>query len=164
MFTVSNTSPLLNLAIINHLHLVKKQLQTVLIPNAVFTELRVDENLPGSAALKAALDQGWLIVQPVKNKAIVQLLRRDLDQGESEAIALAMDTNADLILLDEKEGRRIARSLDLTITGILGILLKGWRDGDVTSMPNLIAALRNQAHFHISLNLEREILQKIDKI
>jgi len=164
MLTVSNTSPLLNLAIINHLHLGEKQLQTVLIPNAVFTELRVDKNLPGSAALKAALDQGWLTVQPVKNQAIVQLLRRDLDQGESEAIALGIETNADLILLDEKEGRRIARSLGLTTTGILGILLKGWHNGDVPSMPNLIDALRNQAHFHISPNLEREILQKIDTI
>lgn len=161
MLTVSNTSPLLNLAIIDHLHLVKQQFQTLYIPEAVFIELRVNENLSGSSRLKIAIEEEWLKVKSVNNKPLIQLLRRELDQGESEAIALAIELEADLILLDEKEGRRIARSMDLTVTGILGIVLKSWHNGMVESIPELIIALRTQANFHISPALESKILQDI---
>lgn len=161
MLTVSNTSPLLNLAIVDHLFLPEKQFQTVYIPEAVLAELRVNEDLKGSNHLKAALEKGWLKVQPVQNKALVQLLRRELDQGESEAIALAIEKQADLILLDEKEGRRIARTLNLKITGILGIAIKAWQQGDLESMPAFIQQLRTQAGFHISPNLEQQILAQI---
>lgn len=131
MLTVSNTSPLLNLAIIDHLHLVKHQFHELYIPEAVFTELRIEENLPGCNQLKIAIKEEWLKVRSVNNKLLIQLLRRDLDQGESEAIALAIELEADLILLDEKEGRRTARSMDLSVTVILGIALKAWRNGMV---------------------------------
>jgi predicted nucleic acid-binding protein len=161
MLTVSNTSPLLNLAIIDHLSLPEKQFQTVYIPEAVLAELRVNENLNGSNHLKAALEKGWLKVQPVQNKAFVKLLRRELDQGESEAIALAIEKQADLILLDEKEGRRIARTLNLRITGILGIAIKAFQNGDLESMSEFIQKLRTQAHFHVSPSLEQQILAKI---
>jgi predicted nucleic acid-binding protein len=160
MLTVSNTSPLLNLAIIDHLSLLEKQFQTVYVPESVLAELRVNENLNGSNHLKVALEKGWLKVQPVQNKAFVQLLRRELDQGESEAIALAIEKQADLILLDEKEGRRIARTLNLKITGILGIAIKASQNGDLESISEFIQTLRTQAHFHISPSLEREILAK----
>ncbi|MEY2984506.1 MAG: hypothetical protein RLZZ568_1123 [Cyanobacteriota bacterium] len=161
MLTVSNTSPLLNLAIIDCLHLVKKQFQRVYIPEAVFTELKVNENLPGSSSLRNAIQEEWLTVRNPTNEPLIQLLRRELDQGESEAIALALKLNADLILLDEKEGRRIARSLKLNITGILGIALKAWQEGEIKSMSELIKALRTQANFHISPALERKILEDI---
>lgn len=161
MLTVSNTSPLLNLAIIDHLSLPEKQFQTVYIPEAVLAELRVNENLNGSNHLKAALEKGWLKVQPVQNKAFVTLLRRELDQGESEAIALAIEKQADLILLDEKEGRRIARTLNLKITGILGIAIKAFQNGDLESMSEFIQILRTQAHFHVSPSLEQQILAQI---
>lgn len=162
MLTVSNTSPLLNLAIIDHLSLPEKQFQTVYIPEAVLAaELRVNENLNGSNHLKAALEKGWLKVQPVQNQAFVKLLRRELDQGESEAIALAIEKQADLILLDEKEGRRIARTLNLRITGILGIAIKAFQNGDLESMSEFIQKLRTQAHFHVSPSLEQQILAKI---
>jgi hypothetical protein len=161
MLTVSNTSPLLNLAIIDHLSLPEKQFQTVYIPEAVLAELRVNENLNGSNHLKAALEKGWLKVQPVQNKAFIKLLRRELDQGESEAIALAIEKQADLILLDEKEGRRIARTLNLRITGILGIAIKAFQNGDLESMSEFIQKLRTQAHFHVSPSLEQQILAQI---
>ena len=163
MLTVSNTSPLLNLAIINRLDLLEKQFKTIYIPEAVLTELRVEENLQGSLYLKAAIDKQWLQVKAVTNKPLVQLLQRELDRGESEAIALAIEIQADLILLDEREGRRIARSLDLNITGILGIALKGYRQGDIESIPDFIQALRTQAYFHISSALEQKILREIEK-
>jgi predicted nucleic acid-binding protein len=103
MPVVSNTSPLLNLAIIDHLFLLPQQFGPVLIPQAVLAELKVNQALPGSNALRTALNEGWLIPQSVSNKALVSLLRQELHQGESEAIALAVEVSAEKILLDEKE-------------------------------------------------------------
>ena len=161
MLTVSNTSPLLNLAIINHLHLIEQQFTEVYIPEAVLAELKVNENLLGSRHLKNALTKKWIKVESVKNKALVKLLRRELDQGESEAIALAIEKQADLILLDEKEGRRIARTLNLKITGILGIAIKAHKNGELKSMTNFIHRLRSQAGFHLSSPLEQRILKEV---
>ena len=94
MPVISNTSPLLNLAIIDHLFLLPEQFGQIYIPPAVFTELKINQDLPGSRALEAAVNQGWLISQAVENTLLVNLLRRDLHQGESEAIALAVECSA----------------------------------------------------------------------
>jgi predicted nucleic acid-binding protein len=58
MLVVSNTSPLLNLAIINHLSLMQQQFNKIIISNAVFSELRINENLPGSQQLQEAITAG----------------------------------------------------------------------------------------------------------
>ncbi len=164
MPVVSNTSPLLNLAIINHLALMKQQFGEIIIPEGVLKELRTDENLPGSQQLREAIAEGWLIVTPVENQALVQLLRRELDRGESEAIALGIQLNADWLLLDEREGRRIARTLGLNLTGIIGIILRAWRQGQVSSVKELINQLRDQANFHIAANLEQQILRETNEL
>ncbi len=95
MLVISNTSPLLNLAIINRLHLIREQFTEITIPSVVLKELRIDENLPGSPQLKEAFDTSWIKVKAVENEAFVQLLRRELDEGEAEAIALAVELKAD---------------------------------------------------------------------
>ncbi len=58
MPVVSNTSPLLNLAIIDHLFLLPQQFGQILIPQAVLAELKVDQALPGSSRLREAIDEG----------------------------------------------------------------------------------------------------------
>jgi predicted nucleic acid-binding protein len=160
MPVISNTSPLLNLAIVDHLFLLPQQFGQIYIPPAVFTELKINEDLPGSRALQAAIKEGWLIPQAVKNTAFVNLLRRDLHQGESEAIALAVELSADKILLDEKEARQAARALGLSITGILGILLRGWHEGSVSSIKAVIERLQHDANFRIAPALLAQILQE----
>ena len=164
MPVVSNTSPLLNLAIINHLFLIKKQFGKILIPHGVSTELKINDNLPGSQQLREAITSGWIATHQLENQALIQLLRRELDRGEAEAIALAIQLNADYLLLDERDGRRIARTFGLNITGVLGIILKGWREGEVLSVIELINQLRTQANFHIAPNLERQILIETGEI
>ena len=164
MPVVSNTSPLLNLAIINHLFLIKNQFGKILIPNGVLTELKINDNLPGSQQLQEAIRSDWIAIHQVENQALVQLLRRELDRGEAEAIALAVQLNADYLLLDERDGRRIARTFGLNITGVLGIILQGWHDGEVLSVIELINQLRTQANFHIAPNLEQQILREAGEI
>lgn len=160
MPVVSNTSPVLNLAIIGELDLLRQQFGKILIPKAVLAELRVEETLPGSAQLRQAIASGWLQVEDIENPSLVELLQRDLDRGEAEAIALALLLDADWILLDERDGRRIAKSLGLKVTGILGVVIRASRLGLVSSLPAVINQLREEAGFRIAPNLLAQILRE----
>jgi predicted nucleic acid-binding protein len=160
MPVVSNTSPLLSLAIIGRLSLLRDQFTEVLIPPNVLEELRVEEALPGSEALREAMHIGWLRVKQVDDRPFVQLLQRDLDQGEAEAIALAKQLSAEWILLDEREARRIAKSLELRVTGVLGVLLTGHREGKLPSLLRAMQELQEQVGFHISAELFAEVLKE----
>ncbi len=160
MPVVSNTSPVLTLAIIGRLSFLRDQFGSICIPSAVFEELRVEEDLPGSQALREAIEDRWLRVERVQNQSFMQVLRRDLDKGEAEAIALAMQMQADWTLLDEREGRRVAKSLGLKVTGVLGILLRAKREGRLPSLQQTIEKMREQTGFHISPALLAHILRE----
>ena len=157
---VSNTSPLLNLAIVDHLSLMHEQFGEILIPQAVFEELRVEEGLPGSQSILEAIEKGWLEVKEAKDQIFVKLLRADLDKGEAEALALALQVKAERVILDEREGRRVAKSLGLKVIGVLGVLLRAQREGKLQSLKSAMDDLRKKAGFHISSDLYSYVLKK----
>ncbi len=160
MLVVSNTSPILNLAIIGQLALIREQFGQVQIPLAVLAELKVLEDRPGSKEIQAAVDTGWIKAQEVSSQLSVQLLQQVLDRGESEAITLAVDLKADRILLDERDGRKIAKSLGLKVTGVLGILLRAKQEGELSSLPDTIDALVKTAGFRIAPELLAKVLEE----
>ena len=110
MLVVSDTWPLLSLATIGRLHLLRHWFGQVSTATEVVKELRVGEDLPGSEAVRGALDVGWIQVVDFKDQALVKTLQRDLNVGEAEASALALQVKADRVLLDEREGRRVAKT------------------------------------------------------
>jgi hypothetical protein len=160
MPVVSNTSPLLNLAIIGQLSLLQRQFGKITIPPAVLRELRLKEDLPGSQAVRESLEAGWLQVEKIKELTLAQVLRRDLDEGESEAIALALQIEAERVLLDEREGRRMAKAVGLNVTGVLGILLRAQREGTLSSLRKVMDELREKAGFRIAAALYSELLRE----
>jgi len=160
MLVVSNTSPILNLAIVGRLSLLQQQFGAVMIPQAVLNELRIGENLPGSHSVKKAVEEGWLQVVPVRDRALVRVLNRSLDRGESEAIALAIQVEGGLILLDERDGREIAKSLDFKVTGLLGVLLRAKLDGQLPSLRQAMEGLQQQAGFWIDEALFAALLRE----
>ncbi|MCL0041119.1 DUF3368 domain-containing protein [Thermodesulfovibrionales bacterium] len=160
MPVVSNTSPLLNLAIIDRLPLLREQFGKIWIPLAVLDELRIEENLPGSQAVRKAIEAGWLRVKELKDQRMLQALTRDLDRGEAEAIMLALEVDAEQILLDEREGRRVAKSLGLKVTGVLGILLRAQREGKLPSLQEVMDELQEKAGFRIGVELATDILRE----
>jgi predicted nucleic acid-binding protein len=163
MVVVSNTSPILNLAIIGQLSLLSQQFGDIWIPPAVMQELRIGEDLPGSLAVRIAIEAGWLRTKEVENFSLVQVLNRDLDKGEAESIALALQLKAALILLDERDGRKAAKSLGLSVTGVLGILLRAWHEGKIQSLPEMIENLKDKAGFRIEAELLAEFMGEIGK-
>ncbi len=160
MLVVSNTSPILNLALIDRLSLMQEQFTTVTIPKGVLEELRVGENLPGSKKILDALDSKWLQVEEVQDSAILRIIKRELDAGEAEAIALVLENRAEWVLLDETEARRIAKDLGLKVTGVLGILLRACCQKRIPSLRTEMERLREKAGFYISDHLFEDLLKQ----
>ncbi len=160
MPTVSNTSPISNLAWIGRLNLLVDQFREVWIPKAVEMEL---QNVPDAAVRKAidgARHQGWLKSRAASDAALVSLLMVELHPGEAEAIALAFEMKASYLLVDEREGRALARQLGISLTGVLGVLLRAKKKGQIKAVKPEIDALRSKARFFIAPALETSILTK----
>lgn len=157
MLVVSNTSPILSLVIVDEITLLQKQFGQVQIPSAVLAELQVNQDRPGSSAILQGITAGWIQIQSVSNLAFVNVLQQKLDLGEAEAIALAIESQADLILLDERDGRKVAKSLGLKVTGVIGVLQKAYKSGDLTSLEDVIDDLINKVCFPIDPDLLKQI-------
>jgi uncharacterized protein len=156
MIVVSDTSPLCNLATIDHLWLLKSIYQTVIIPTIVADELAAAKN-PAIATIHQ-LD--WIESRSITNLTIATQLQRDrgLDAGEANAIALALELKADDLLIDERLGRREATGLGLSIIGILGILITAKQRNLIPKVQPVMDALINQASFRISPQLYQQVL------
>ncbi|MEC4888326.1 MAG: hypothetical protein SAL70_44530 [Scytonema sp. PMC 1070.18] len=121
MTIVCNTSPISNLAAIGQLSLLQQVYGNIVIPEAVETEIAKVATIYAQAALVPK--QTWITVCSVTDLTLVQKLRgKKLDAGESEAIALAVELNAELLVIDEQLGRGIALNEGLNITGLIGVL------------------------------------------
>jgi hypothetical protein len=128
---VSDASPLINLAAIGRLDRLRALYGTVHIPNAVHREVTRFEGQPGADAVQSL---EWVKVQSCPRPDLATALGEDLDAGEAEAIALAVDTGT-LLLIDEREGRRAAARLDVPRLGLLGVLVEAKRAGHVAASP-----------------------------
>ncbi len=148
MIVVSNTSPITNLAAIGQLELLRTQFDHIVTPQAVLTELTAGGILwPGAAEVAQAR---WIGVQNVTNRTLVDALRLELDYGEAEAIALALQRKAGLVLLDEQTGREAAKYMGLQVMGVVGILVRAKKFGYVDQVRPLLDALRREAGFFLS--------------
>ena len=148
MKVVSNASPLINLARIGHLALLNSVYGRITIPEAVWHEVVVaGAGKPGAQDVRSAT---WLSRQPVSNQALVNALRQDLDAGEAEAIALATELKADLLLMDERLARETAQHLGVRCVGLLGTLVIAKRQGVISQARPYLDALRDIAGFRVS--------------
>ncbi|MEM1292980.1 MAG: DUF3368 domain-containing protein [Cyanobacteria bacterium P01_H01_bin.162] len=158
MIIVSDTSPLSNLTLVDHLFLLQEIYQTVIIPKAVAEELANAQTDEPSIAAVLSLD--WVTVKNAQNVALIAELRNEylLDRGESEAIALALELNAEELLIDERLGRREAARLGISMTGVLGILLIAKRRGLIAAVRPVMDELITVAKFRVSRQLYTEVL------
>lgn len=161
MKIVSNTSPIINLAMIGELDLIQKLYVTIYIPQAVFDEIVIKGI--GQAGAEQIKNSAWIKVQPIQNSLLVKSLSLQLDKGESEAITLAIEMSASLILLDEKRGRNIANQFNLRPFGLLGMLIQAKKTGLVPAIKPLIDRLRNHAGFWIDNKLYQTVLNSVDE-
>ncbi len=134
---ISNTTPIISLLKIDKLNLLKELYGSISIPKAVYKELEKGKEKPFYKDIQKI---EWIKIVEIKNNQIQSFLF-DLDEGEAEAIILAKEMNADLLILDEKLGRQYAQKLNIELTGTIGILLKAKEKGFINSVENLLNSL-----------------------
>lgn len=161
MIIVCNASPLINLARIGQLDLLRQLYAELSIPRAVWDEV-VEQGAgqPGAEQVRMA---SWIKTLPISNRALVQVLRQDLDTGEAEAIVLASETGAKVLIMDERLGRETAQHLGLPCVGLIGVLIAAKRRGLIPKIKPHLDSLRNVAGFRIDETLYQRVLQDQDE-
>jgi len=154
MIVVSDTSPLNYLILIRKETLLRKLFGRILIPNVVFEELR------GDGAPQFVLE--WTRSIPdwveIKETHLVAPPSLDiLDPGEREAILLAQEFSADLLLLDDRQARLAAADLGIAITGTLGILDRAAKLG-LIDLRSVISELQ-KTNFYIAKEMIEKLLE-----
>lgn len=156
---ISDSSTLIHLAKIGRLNLLRKLFGRIVITPRVWIEVvEQGSGRAGATEVEVACADGWIeIIAPV-DAMILPLLKRDLDEGEAEVIALAIECKADMVLLDEWEARRIAEVYNLVKTGIIGVLLRGKQEGYIGFLKSELDKLRDPGGFWIDEELYRRAL------
>lgn len=162
MIVVSDTTPLISLLKINRLELLEKLFGQVLIPWAVFNELTMNERFQIEA--DQIRKKHFIVIKPVNNPESADILKRatGLDQGESEAIVLTDELNADVLLMDEAKGRTVSSQMGLRIMGTIGILMAAYEEQELTSfeVQECIDGLQNAGR-HIGQRHYQMLLDKL---
>ncbi|MBX3730671.1 MAG: DUF3368 domain-containing protein [Candidatus Sumerlaeia bacterium] len=140
---VSNTSPLIVLAKAGLERLLRDAYERVLVPEEVATELG---SIPS-----------FVVVQALQNRRLIEELAVELDRGEAAAVALAVEVQADAVVLDDRKGRLVAQRLGLPVTGTLGLVVQAKRSDRLASARTAIDQLRDVG-LYLSPQLVREAL------
>ena len=159
---ISDSSTLIHLAAIGRLGLLKEFYGRITVPPRVWREV-VEQGggRAGAIEVEQARQAGWIEVLAVADAGLLQLLLRDLDDGESEVIALAVEQRADLVLLDESDARRTADLYSLSKTGIIGLLIRAKQEGHIDSVKVELDRLLHQGGFWINERLYKRALNAV---
>lgn len=156
MIVVSDTSVISNLFLVGHLDILEKLFISVVIPQKVQMELLALKGF--GIDVTPILTAAFIVVKKPSNQAFVHKLMTELDEGEAQAIALAVEVNADLILMDEMKGRALAEQQGLKITGLFGVLLRAKHRGLIQQIKPIMEQLKSEIGFYISDSLFAQIL------
>ncbi len=163
MIVVSDTTPLISLLKIDRIGLLEKLFGQVLIPQAVFDELTADERFKLEA--DQIRQKQFIMVKAVRNPESANILKRatGLDQGESEAIILTDELDADVLLMDEAKGRAVSFQMGFKIMGTIGILMGAYEEGELTAdeVRECVEGLQRSGR-HISQKHYRMLLERLD--
>ncbi len=158
MTVVSNTSPLLNLAAIGAADLLERLYSSLLVPSEVATEfqrLSDTRNRFQSVPLPAFLE-----VAPVRNPHVATALAGELDSGEAAAIALAVERQAGLLLMDELRGRAVAKRFGIPTLGLLGVLKLARKQALIPAIAPVLDRLEQAAGFWAGTALRERVLRE----
>ncbi len=144
--TVSNSSPLIALADVGRLDLLETLFTTVFIPPAVALEISPTVVVPA-----------WIQTKRLARAVPTHVHRTGLGNGETEAISLALELQAARLILDDRDARSTASSLNIPIIGVLGILLAAKRRGALSAIRPVLDELGRHGFF-CAPELERKVL------
>ena len=154
---VVNTTPLIALSGIGKLNILKDMYGEIFIPKAVYDEVKLE---PAYSEVNSSLD--WINVVDIDNNVYAKMFSTRLHAGEVEAIMYAIDTKADLIVLDDKLARKTAKYMGLTVTGTLGVVIKAKEIGYIEAVKPIMNMLI-QNGLYISADVQKMVLDMVDE-
>ncbi len=158
LLVVSNSSVIIALTRIYCLNLLKKLLRRILVPEAVWQKMTV-RCKPGSEEI---IRTDFIHVREVHNKKLALLLKEFVDESEAEVITLALEVNADLLLVDDYDARSLAKELRLKVMGILGVIALAKYRGLILKAKSIVDELVKSG-FQISRRVLEEFLRELDE-
>lgn len=156
MIVVCDASPIIALSAVGQLSLLQKLYGQILIPEAVAQE--VTSGSAGQARADELRIFDWITVKAVQDSVLLRSLYGELDRGEAEAIALAVEVRAELLLVDERLARRVASRLGLSIVGVLGVLLEAKKGRCLPAVRPVLDDLLTKAAFRVGADLYALVL------
>jgi uncharacterized protein len=157
---ISDASPLIHLSAIARFEILRGLYPVLLIPSAAWAEVAVaGQGRPGATELSRAIEAGWIKIQAANATTLSRIELQGLDKGEAEALALALDSAAELVLLDELRGRAVARILGVRAVGTLGILIEAKHCGLIPRLRDELERLRRLSQLQLTPELEHLALQ-----
>jgi hypothetical protein len=159
---IGDSSTLIHLAAIGRLDLLYEFYDLLLITPAVWREV-VEEGRGRSGALeiKKGVEEGRIKIQAPRDSSFLSLLKRELDDGEAEVIALAVENGTADVLLDESDARRVADVFKLVKTGIVGILIRAKLADKIPALRSELIRLRTEGGFWIEDRLIEQASRSI---
>ena len=153
---VADAGPLIALARVEKLHLLRSLFGDGLIPPAVHQEVQSGSGRPGATRIGEALSAGWLRVTPLADDAQAANLVRIVDAGEAEAIALCLERKARFLLIDDAKGRKVAQRAGLPLVGVAGVLLAAKSQGLLVTVSPVLKELAG-----VGYRLSRQLIDGV---
>lgn len=156
---IADAGPLIALARIEKLELLKKLYGSVIIPGKVHSELEIGSNRPGAERLELAISEGWLITVKIDHTPLATI-SDSVDEGEAEAITLAIARNTEhpQLLIDDRKGRLVAKHHNIKIIGTAGILLTAHQLGFLQQIKPILDQLLKTG-YRMSVPLCKKVLK-----
>lgn len=154
---VSDTTPLHYLILIGHDSVLQKLYGEIIVPPAVLKELS-HPSAPQGISTWAMSPPSWL---NVREPASIPEHFDNLDFGERQALALAKEINAELVLLDDKVARRFAEQESLKVKGTLGVLSDAAKAG-LLNFRETVERLQRTS-MHIDTKLAQKIIEEFER-
>ncbi len=159
LIVVSNSSVIIALARICRLDLLEKLFRKIIVPEAVWREVTVE----GKPGREKVLRAGFIRVEEVHDRKLAMLLKEFVDDGEAEAITLALEVDADILLIDEHEARNLAKKLGLQIMGTLGVLALAKHRGLIPEVKPIVDRLM-ESGFWVSRRILEKFLKELGEL
>ena len=153
MIVVSNTTPIITLASINRIDILKYFFEKIYIPQAVYDEIKSKK-----AHGYKEIDDAFFHVECIKDEFAQNILLNDLDLGEAQTIVLAKELEADIVLIDETIGYNLAKSQELNVKRTLSFLMASKEKGYIDEVKPLLDEMIRNGRW-ISRKVYRDVLR-----
>lgn len=152
MKVVTDSSPLISLAVLDLLELVNVLFTEIIVPSEVFQEIEASKDKRESAKIKE------FIKDRIRSPKSIKPLKDKLGKGETEAINLSLEMNVDLLIIDDKRARNAAESYNIKCIGTLGLLTLAKKKGFIEELREYFIRLIENKRY-LSIDLLNRVLQ-----